>query len=473
MTEQDSLEVIGYMLKSKIKVLVWLPLPFGSKWRGEGIAQTIENIVGHGSGLVEYHILCNKKISNELKEICQQWPNKDNVKIKNLGFSFFDKTSQEPVSFKEIKKNLNAHRLLARTKEKLSLLDKLLWSFSLLLRSLLFWAAKGESKYNLIWIPAPSTLFTGVFSANKVIVSFWDPFVFEYSAFSAQATLVFYFISRNLLRANKIVTQSYTNKNYLTSVLHFEENKSFFIPNGSPSYEKYITELDQNSSSTETILDYVASKLKAYDLNIFLSQYINISTLFRLLSKRKTNTKIIIISTQYRPYKGFETLFFLLDYIQKKYGEKYDFQFILTANNLPSPLKNRYAWIEEKIHCITKTPEYFHAILYYVSDLALHPSNAEGGLGSYPQYEAASLGIPCLSNIGRHMNELASYFKKDISPIISDFAKLEETSTKIITLLEDTHKKSENISLINETRIPWSKSALEYEKMFLETVHVK
>ena len=472
MIEQDTLEVTGQMSKSKIKVLVWLPFPPRTKWRGEGIAQTIENIISHGTGLIEYHILCNKQIYPTVHEIFEKSPNNDSIKVKKIGLSwpnFLNKRKNKIFTLSDIEKQRFPQELITGKK---NVVTRFFWACGLFLQILLLKISGGFSKYNLLWLPSPLTLFAGMLDSKKVVISFWDPFVFEYSGFSSIAHFLFYFIAKYLLKAKKIITQSRANESYLTKVLGIDKSKIKIIRNGAPTYTKYLPTLKQQASDEEILHD-IMSKSEQHELNDLIMHYINLSTLFRLLNKKKQNTKIIIVSTQYRPYKGFETLFLLLDNILKKYSDQYDFQFIFTTANIPQHLKSKYPWSEEKIHAITQTSEYFHASLYYLSNLALHPSNAEGGLGSYPQYEAASLNVPCLNHEGRHMDELAAYFEKDISPIISDFSKIEETGIKIVKLLKDDDKKIENIALINETRVSWENTSLEYEKIFLETANAR
>jgi len=78
-----------------------------------------------------------------------------------------------------------------------------------------------------------------------------------------------------------------------------------------------------------------------------------------------------------------------------------------------------------------------HAMLYQISDLVIHPSFVEGGLRTYPQYEAASLNVPCLSQIGRHTKELNALYNNKLENVFCDFTNIKIALEKINILLND------------------------------------
>ncbi|HGH8112544.1 TPA: glycosyltransferase family 1 protein, partial [Vibrio cholerae] len=108
---------------------------------------------------------------------------------------------------------------------------------------------------------------------------------------------------------------------------------------------------------------------------------------------------------------------------------------------------------------------YLHASLYLMSDIVLHPSNVEGGLGAYPQYEASSVGKPSLINTGRHVNEMAEE-GFDVDLLSSNFVNTKETVDKIEKLINSEEYMRQNIDAINRLKISWKESASNYENVF-------
>ncbi|WP_353216114.1 hypothetical protein [Sandarakinorhabdus sp.] len=51
-------------------------------------------------------------------------------------------------------------------------------------------------------------------------------------------------------------------------------------------------------------------------------------------------------------------------------------------------------------------PRDVHAAFYHCAEIAIHPSVFEGGRGTFPYYEAISVGTPCLMAHGPHVAEL-------------------------------------------------------------------
>lgn len=453
--------------QKKTKVLVWIPLRPGASWRGEGIAQTVENILIHTNGSVEYTIVCSQSNVSQLTS-CLRESGKDLSHIKVSSMSLFQKSDK---SDKSTEKWLTAHvrhtsmiggyfgrkyrNLVSKFSMSLSL-----WGGQLFFHALLQRLALKYRGFDAIWFPTPLVPFISFLRGRKV-TCFWDPFVMEYTRFS-NATTVCKLIYSALSQTDRVITQSNSNARYLVDVMGLAREKIAVVYNGSPDYGSYVS--TANVASPRHLISY----LKQENPRKKVTDFINYSVFNRLLGKLTEQTRVILISTQARLYKGFDELFEILNFLVKNHSDQYDFQFIITAGEIPETLYQKYYWSNEKIHNIARVNPVFHAHLYRFSHLLLHPSYVEGGLGSYPQYEAASVGCPSLNNDGRHMRELAAYFGEDLSEIVSDFFKVEETAQRVMTILSDSEKQKNNIALTNRLRFEWAESANFYDQIFLE-----
>lgn len=460
------------MLKSNdsrsrvVKVLVWIPLRPGASWRGEGIAQTLENILIHTQGGIEYTIFCSKENAFQLASSLRE-SGKALGHIKICSMSFFrsskvKKKAEQKSDLLPIPSRGGSVILSYFLRKLRGIFAKIsipLWVFNLFIHSTFQRFSLKYRNFDATWFPAPFIPFSSLLKGRKV-VSFWDPFVLQYTRFS-NAWIVCNLLFSILHRADRVITQSQNNLDYLVQVMGIAQEKISVSYNGSPNYEAYIKA--SNISHPDQLIPY----LKKMKQDKKVSDFINYSVLDRLFSKLTEKTRIIMISTQYRLYKGFEGLFEVMNYLVKNYSDEYDFQFIVTAGELPEFLYKEYHWSNEKIHNISRVDSVFHAHLYRFSHLLLHPSYAEGGLGSYPQYEAASVGCASLNNNGRHMRELASYFDEDLSKIVSDFFRTEETAKRIVEILSNVHQRESNIALTNKLRFEWSDSSKVYDEIFL------
>lgn len=70
-------------MTEKKKLVVWVPLPPNSSWRGEGIAQTIENIVRNISPERKIEIVVSSKHAEMLVGLEKSNPN---ISVLTLGF---------------------------------------------------------------------------------------------------------------------------------------------------------------------------------------------------------------------------------------------------------------------------------------------------------------------------------------------------------------------------------------------------
>lgn len=460
---------------SSIRVLVWLPLPTGAGWRGEGIAQTIESIIQHSPEDVSFGLAISPHHYDTVAEVFETNPR---VTLHRL--SILPAPARRGASFDGEKLLVNptseflGQRQLAKLgvlfAKILSRLRQLadLWAMSELQRRNM--ALRG---YNAIWLPVASVAFSGRLRGRKV-VSFWDPFVFEYSHFrDVQRALFAKFYS--IIRTSEVViTQSDANKRYLADVLGVGRDNVAVINNGSPSYgdahQSILRKLPAGvTASRSAILEYwpakpIIRRSRADAINGYISDRINRSVLFRLVTSFSDLTKIIIVSTQHRPYKGFDSLFRTLNTLVK--SNSHDWKFIFTTE-VPRRILRKYSWSTARVFEMTRVDSEQHAWLYLISDLVIHPSLVEGGVGTYPQFEGASLGVPSLSQRGRHMEELQTKAQgQDISLLTVDLYQADAAANRIETLIKDNNERVANIRASENLRVSWHGVGEAYANVF-------
>jgi glycosyltransferase involved in cell wall biosynthesis len=175
-----------------------------------------------------------------------------------------------------------------------------------------------------------------------------------------------------------------------------------------------------------------------------------------------------MISTQVRPYKGFDLLLQFLNHLVCCETE-FRYQFIFTAA-LSEKIRNMYPLLYERIHEITRVSNKQHALLYYISDLVLHPSYVEGGLGVYPQFEAATMGTPTLANIGRHIFEQSPDATHVPCHYAIDFTKTNALVARIHDLMVSEEMRANNLLETQRLTVHWEDSAKKYSEAFREVI---
>lgn len=464
---------------NKSSVLVWIPLKPGSSWRAEGIAETIENIA-LGMNNIELTILVNKDHYHILNEVLID---KINIKIVPLSLKwlFFKKKGSNPknknyytsdnFSAKDISLNKNLVDIVFNKffNKTIALKNSFrLVGYATRLKIFVIFQRLGFfNQHKKIWLPVPILTWISQLKGNKIL-SFWDPFGFEYRDFNDISFYLYKNFVSTFDSVDTIITQSNNNKEYLHDIFGIDDNKIKVIYSAYPDYSKYANKL-QGLSRLDLINQWEAKTIKREHLENFLAdmhdELINHSILFRLQKRLTKNTKILIISTQARPYKGFPTLFKVLDYMTQNYSS--DLYFIFTGL-IPKELKIKYSHLHENIIEINRVSQKQHALLYMISDLAIHPSFVEGGLGTYPQFEAASVGTPCLINRGRHTDEMVDTFGDALLDGIIEFTNIHATFEKITSLLDNTDKRIANIQAILNSHRSWLNVCKEYETVFTE-----
>ncbi len=448
------------MDKNNLNVMIFIPLPPIFAWRGEGIAQTVENLIRYSQN-IQYILVIGSHAVGEIQEELQD-------KIKD------NKLVLIPIGLFKKKIEANTNKLVKFCGISAYYLSLLFFIIKKFILSYL-----GNNNNYITFVPFPYlSIFASIFS-KKIVVSFWDPFVFEYQSFNPLfKAFIMEIFKYSMNSAYVITTQSNINKNYLVNFFDITNEKIYVIENGYPDYACYL----QNTEITiENIHSLWNKKTYSYYTNIMFFIYENIlqrkkvnqslkdsltkSVLHKLIVKTsEKDNKIIMISTQYRPYKGFECLFEVFNLLIEEYPQYY-FKFVFTGF-VPNSFYIKYPWAFNLVFEMQRLKNYQHAYMYKISDLVIHSSFVEGGVGNYPMFEAASINIPSLSNMGRHMLELQEKWKKNIDILVIDLIDKKSAVTKIFEMLFDNKLREKNVSLINSMRFSWQESSKKYQNLF-------
>lgn len=109
-----------------------------------------------------------------------------------------------------------------------------------------------------------------------------------------------------------------------------ESSKINVIYNGSPDYSEFKKQQSNLSFSEVWSKSEFSGASKKAAFEALVNHQLNFSVLWRLLTKNKvSNRKIVLISTQNRPYKGFDQLFVLINELCLR-RDNYDFILLAT-----------------------------------------------------------------------------------------------------------------------------------------------
>lgn len=472
--------LLGGISKLSKNVLIWIPLSPLHNWVGEGIAQTLENILLEAEESIKFTILVNEA---HYWDLVDSLTHKKNVSVIPLSILWLIFKKGVKKSYKVYSEGTlpDKKSIEVSFKDKfIALLKKLGFNFSFAnLGKMTMYAIRlriftiiqnitNFTKADLIWLPIPIIPWSENLKGKKV-QSFWDPFVFEYSEFKDYSNFLFKKYVKLFRNVDKIITQSYINKQFLIEVFGLNSKVVEVIPNGSPDYSIY--KITSGSENKKELIEKwqkrrIVYKNKEELINKLHQEILNKSRLFRLKNRITENSKIFLISTQYRVYKGFEILFRIIERLILKNP---DYLFIFTSN-IPEKIKDDFRHIIENIFEITRVSKKQHALLYQLADLVLHPSYSEGGIGCYPQFEAATLGRACLINKGRHTEEACLRFGGNFEKITADFRDIKYTIKKIENLLNDPGQAKENIEITLNAFIKWKEAANKYIQIFREII---
>lgn len=451
-----------------MKVLVWLPLPEESHWVGEGIAQTLERWLETANDDTHFTLFVNSRAKAHLEKLFKE---KKNIRI--ITNSFFEGRNKiedfEKVGYAEsYKQRLLPYRLFSRLTSALKVASYILKTYASTLlynKNLLF------SGHDILWAPSPSIPFVERLR-TPIAYFFWDPFVFEYDEFKYGPRLAYLNKLRIMFwqgrRNAHVFTQSEANQRFLNDILGLPVDRVHYVRLGCPDYMPLVANnYDLISQSkrkksldiydlwvTERKSELFSSKNppKAKDVNKLIE---DTAMFFRYANNLQEKSRLILVSTQNRPYKGLLVL--LASLAELKKISKYKLHVAFTCS-IPDAEKRQHPELYESILEFSRLSNKMHAILTASADLVLHPSFVEGGLGSYPMYEAASVNVPSLTNMGRHTAELVSRSSKRIEVALADFTKTTELARRIENILDDEQLQREIINEVSHVRFSWQDS---------------
>lgn len=119
----------------------------------------------------------------------------------------------------------------------------------------------------------------------------------------------------------------------------------------------------------------------------------------------------IAVSTQDRVTKNIRIVVEAVSRLVRE--ARFDTRILMTARLLFgtnwTPVPNLVAaeQLLRDVISIPDLPRPEHAALYHCAEVAVHPSIFEGGMGTFPFYEAVSVGTPCLMADGPHQREMS------------------------------------------------------------------
>ncbi|MDA7799861.1 glycosyltransferase [Alphaproteobacteria bacterium] len=463
-------------MKINKEVLIFLPLPAQLSWRGEGIAQVVEKTVANTKG-VNWTIMSNKSIIEEASQSLRS--------VQNVNFTTFGKSKKPNSNNKTSQKIEVEFADFAKTNKSALVLSRFLfatkfhrlWDFVSWLAK--FYLANFQEKrsnyasYDYVWVPTPIVLVSKKIPKTKLIFSFWDPFVFEYSSFpDITKHYLFYSFSKKFLNCAGIITQSKANLDYLENILGMDPSKISVLPLAAGDVSDLVSDEMYGARAQNKLVKYwperkyeiyktkvkkpvekvntLSWKMRNTVMSKYMQELKNKSEIWRLEKRLGNGSKVCVISTQNRPHKGLHNMFQIIDKLTKLNTNLY---FVFTGD-VSSYLK-KFPQLHENVIQLSRITNEQLAYLYVVSDIAIHPSFVEGGLGTGPQFEASSVGTPCLVNYGRHIKEAEEYFEVSFTNIYANFVDNDETVNKILAILTDDKLAQENINHLRQHQISW------------------
>lgn len=440
------------------KLVIWVPLRPFSKWQGEGIAHTLERIVSVIQDDIKCEIVC---LSYHKKDIMNSIGKLNNVSFKTI------------LSGSEDIESLFEDRSVYVKKSFIKLLNILYryfcFSWYIVCCAYLALTVRFSRKVKMIWCPTFAVLFSSFNFKCKKIVNFWDGFVFEYAGFEGVQRPVYKRMLSYLNSATVIITQSDHNLEFLTSVVGIAEDKITLIQNPNPNCEGVLSVEELNAIQKDRKNAF--NIFKNYNNKKKLKVFLRNAVFKRLIDESEENTKIIFISTQNRPYKGFPQLFYALDVMKKMYPDV-SISILTTAANVTDLIEDnvyRYNWVYTRVYNIKRVDKKLHAIMYAISDLVLHPSFAEGGHGVYPLFEAACFGKATLMNKGRHTDMLLKTFP-ELAKLCVDFTDARKLAKNIKLLLDDNNATKGFADIVKSRIENKEQSTDKYKDLFISMI---
>lgn len=319
------------------------------------------------------------------------------------------------------------------------------------------------------WTPSP--VVRGVELLQKPnLVNFYDFFVGEFGYYwpSNQVSEIYYRLALILSRAKSVITQSRFNK-YEKIVHPFEVTPeqitvcNFAAPG---HYRKYVPSYDETGVKTQETLkeagDLIRNEmvLRATATNRE-SDYARIGGQNDLLTQFDfENEKYVLISTQNRPYKNLKFIIEIIPQIIEQMGENVYFFFTAELDYTKFEDDPLIKFIFKKrlqrfIFSVPRLPDKVHAAMYHCATMSLHPSLAEGGVGSYPFMEGMTMGTPGLTGAGDHTHE-GSNLHPDYESVTYRTNDKENAVERIVAILNSPNDAYEKQLPVFEKHRDWS-----------------
>jgi len=132
------------------------------------------------------------------------------------------------------------------------------------------------------------------------------------------------------------------------------------------------------------------------------------------------DVRYIAVSTQDRVTKNIPVVANAVDDLVRQH--RIDARLFMTAHFHFAPPATPVAQLVENrqsvrdVVSMPNLPRAEHAAFYHAAEVAVHPAIFEGGAGTFPFYEAISVGTPCLMADGPHQRELIA-----MAPELAEF----------------------------------------------------
>lgn len=65
------------------KILIWMPLSESAEWRGEGIAQVVENIIFNADSNLSFDIFTSKNAAAQISDALSEFDTRANIRFLN------------------------------------------------------------------------------------------------------------------------------------------------------------------------------------------------------------------------------------------------------------------------------------------------------------------------------------------------------------------------------------------------------
>ena len=185
------------------------------------------------------------------------------------------------------------------------------------------------------------------------------------------------------------------------------------------------------------------------------------------------NSPYVAISTQDRVTKNLRIVADAVSRVVR--DDRANLKMLMTAHLVfgtygsPLPYFVEDAQLHRDIISMPDLPRAVHAAFYHAAELAIHPSIFEGGAGTFPFLEAASVGTPCLMADGPHQREINLQ-----APRLAKFV-FDPNDTdgliKLIRMVRDNRAEivEEQASIYQQLRQrSWQDVAMEYARAATE-----